>query len=411
MFHKLRLRLALINLGIIALLFLLLIGGSYFLATHEMEKRLEFMPPRLAADVISGKISGSQRGELPPHLFYAKTDEAGAVTKTSNLPPFGYERLQFLVPEALKTVKQKGFISLEENEYFYFKASLPDHQGTLIIFEDITREQNTLHILLATLSVTGIVCLALSLFGSLFMADRAMVPIQTAWQQQKDFLADASHELRTPLAVIQTNLEVVRENQTATVSSQDKWLKNIQEETVCMTKLVNSLLFLAQADSRQQLLVRNDFPLGQMVAAAAETFRPLAASRGITLDVSVETGIRYYGDEPKIRQLIGILLDNAIRHTPPGGKIRVQLEQSKSAVMLIVADSGEGISSEYLAKIFERFYQVDQSRAKGGAGLGLSIAKWIVESHQGTIHAASELGVGTIFSILLPLSGNQTRAV
>ncbi|EGO62561.1 sensor histidine kinase [Acetonema longum] len=280
----------------------------------------------------------------------------------------------------------------------------------LIIFEDITREQNTLHILIATLSATGVVCLALSLFGSLFMANRAMVPIQTAWQQQKDFLADASHELRTPLAIIQTNLEVVRENQTATVSSQDNWLRNIQEETACMTKLVKSLLFLAQADSRQQLLVRNDFSLNQMVTAAAEAFQPLAASQGITLNVSVEAGIRYYGDEAKIRQLIGILLDNAIRHTPPDGKIRVQLEQSKSAAALSVADSGEGISSEHLDKIFERFYQVDKSRAKGGAGLGLSIAKWIVESHRGTIRVASEPGAGTTFSVFLPLNGNQTNA-
>ncbi|EGO62560.1 hypothetical protein [Acetonema longum] len=107
MFHKLRLQLALINLGIIALLFLLLIGGSYFLATHEMTKRLEFMPPRVAADIISGKINGSQRGGLPPHLFYVKTDKMGTITKVSAVPAFEYEKLRFLVPEALKKVENK----------------------------------------------------------------------------------------------------------------------------------------------------------------------------------------------------------------------------------------------------------------------------------------------------------------
>lgn len=242
----------------------------------------------------------------------------------------------------------------------------------------------------------------LSIFGSLFMANKAMVPIQNAWQQQKEFLADASHEFRTPLAVIQTNLEIVRDNPTETVSSQEQWLNNIYEETICMTTLVESLLFLARADSHQQLLTKEHFVLPQAVSKSVELLRPVGNAKGITLIMKSQEEFLYHGDESKLRQVVNILLDNALRHTPTGGRIMVTLENLQQHILLSVTDTGEGIAPEHLDKIFERFYQSDSSRSQGGTGLGLSIAKWIVESHNGRISVVSSIGKGSSFSVFLP---------
>jgi len=257
--------------------------------------------------------------------------------------------------------------------------------------------------LVLALVATGFVCLILSLLASIFMANRALLPIQRAWQQQKDFLADASHELRTPLAVIQTNLEIVMKSPDETVASQDKWLSNIQEESEQMAALVNSLLFLARADSQQQMLTKALFALDQAAAGAAAPFTGIAAAKGLELEVAVGSEATLCGDENRVRQVIGILLDNAIRHTPQGGKVSLQLLRSDNKAMMIVADSGEGIDARYLDKIFDRFYQVDSSRFKGGAGLGLALAKWIIEHHGGRIQVASTPGSGTRFTVELPL--------
>jgi signal transduction histidine kinase len=277
----------------------------------------------------------------------------------------------------------------------------------LLLFTDYQRDRETLQLLVTALGITGVICMLLSLLGSYFMANKAMKPIQKAWQQQRDFLADASHELRTPLAVIQTNLDVVRDAPAETVANQLRWLNNIHEEVQQMTGLVKSLLFLSQTDSQQQFLKKKMFALDQAMLAAAGAFRPVAAQKEINLIAQTSGGVLYHGDEGKLRQAISILLDNAIRHTPVNGEIKIGLEVIRQTIVLSVADSGEGIAAAEIGKIFLRFYQSDSSRSNGGAGLGLSIAKWIVESHGGVIKAASILGKGATFTIRLPHTAHR----
>ena len=222
-------------------------------------------------------------------------------------------------------------------------------------------------------------------------------------------MADASHELRTPLAIIQTNLEVVLSDPEETVASQADWLNNIQEELRQMTFLVSSLLFLARADSKPNVLDSRDFALNQTVTRVSEAFKPAAAAKDIRIETTAMDKVICHGNESNIRQVMEILLDNAVRHTPSGGRVKLDLGKTEKKIHLTVSDTGEGIPPEHLDKIFDRFYQVDSSRSNGKAGLGLSIAKCIIENHGGTIRVASKPGQGTVFTILLPLPNARIR--
>jgi two-component system sensor histidine kinase CiaH len=426
--NKLHRRLTLVNVTIILLLFVILVVGAYFFFRYDMNRRTDEIALRLNADIQAGVITdlpqfkgarngtaatprtppspppGFPPGPPPPvhNFFFVKTAPSGFITFQSSGQPFEDNQLAALAAKALAGGGDKGTISLEHGQYTYYKSPLESQPGTLILFYDMEQDSDMLRILLTALMVVGAVCALLSFVASFFMARRATVPIRAAWQQQRDFLSDASHELRTPLAVIQTNLDVVMDNGGETVASQHKWLTNIREEAIHMAKLVDSLLFLARADSNQQPLDILPFPLGTALLRAAAPFEPLAAAKGVILKYAADGTFNGYGDEARIKQVIGILLDNAIRHTPSGGEVKAELARSGPKTVLAVTDTGEGIAPEYHDKIFDRFFQVDRSRNDSGAGLGLAIAKWIVESHGGTIEVKSSPGEGTTFSVGLP---------
>ena len=436
MFQKLRLKMTLINVTIMLALFFLLICSTYFFAKNDMSRHTEAIAQRIVTEVQSGilqdfplrfangarkegdlssnlpgppptppiKAPGFMPGPPPgPNFFFVKTTPGGSIFFQSSNQPLETHVLSAITEKALQAADTQGTFLFDETTYFYRKGSLTDHPGTVIVFHDATQEANILQLVLTTLLAVGLVCALLSFGASFYMANRAMIPIKEAWQQQHDFLSNASHELRTPLTVIQTNLDIVRESLDGTVASQIKWLDNIQEESVCMKNLVNSLLFLARADSKQQTPRRNHFSADIIFSEAIAPFEAVAKQKNLTLEVQAVPGIEGYGDEAQLKQVLAILLDNASRHTASGGKITVALSQTTNKIQLTVADTGEGIEPKHLERIFDRFYQVDESRNKGGSGLGLSIAKWIVENHGGSITADSTPGLGTAFTILIPL--------
>jgi signal transduction histidine kinase len=396
-----------VNIGVIAALFLLLIAGAYLLTKFDTEERSKILTQDLASDIVSG---GFDRRPPPPPMapirpvFSVTVDSSGRINSESSSPPLSIQEMRLLVKQTLKASREQGTISFQNFEFYYLRTNIPLAKGWLLIFHDISRERAVQRALLTALSLVGIVCLILSMFGSLYMANRAMVPIKQAWQQQKDFLADASHELRTPLTIIRNSIEAIRESPQETLVSQDKWLTNIEEESESMVKLVNSLLFLAQTDT-QSVLDVSEFPLGEALQAAAESMKPVADAKGVALSVSNLIAIPFSGDKNQIRQLVTILLDNAVRHTPSGGRIVLTLQRTSNTAVITVSDTGEGMGEEHLDKIFDRFYQITPSRLKGSAGLGLSIAKSIVANHRGTIRVTSTKGVGSTFTVQLPISG------
>jgi signal transduction histidine kinase len=430
MFQNLRLKLTIINSAIILALFLMLTVGSYCFFRVDMGRRTDFVARMIAGDIQSGRITDlplrkngfprppgePQPGppsdhppgpplERPPggDFFFVRTSPDGTVTFRSSGQPLDAAELTGLTEKALQDDKMQGTVNYNQTDYRYLKAPLTNQPGMLVLFHDSSRESGMLGGLLTAMTGVGLLCALLSFGASFFMANRAMVPIQKAWQQQKDFLSDASHELRTPLTVIRTNLDVVRGSPEETVASQANWLDNIQEETKAMAKLIDELLFLARADSQQQPLVKDIFALNATVAQVVAAFEPVAAAKGVLLEAPGPLlPVDCHGDEARIRQLLGILLDNAIRHTPPTGKVSVYLSQANAKILLSVADTGEGIEPRHLDRIFDRFYQVNKARSNGSAGLGLAIAKWIAGSHGGAITAASRPGEGTIFTVELP---------
>jgi signal transduction histidine kinase len=245
------------------------------------------------------------------------------------------------------------------------------------------------------------IMLVLVFIGSVLSSKIAMKPIQSSWQRQLEFTADASHELRTPLAVIQTNLELVLDNPNETVDSQSKWLGNIHIETIRMTKLVDDLLTLSRGDTGENTLEYSVFSLNSVAGETAVLFETAAEQKGIDIQVVANDEIQFCADISRIKQLFGILVDNAIKYMDKPGQIQIVLSRKDNTVQITVSDSGKGIAPEHLEKIFSRFYRVEK-QATDGFGLGLSIAKWIVKEHGGSIRAESIVGEGTRFIVCFP---------
>jgi len=226
--------------------------------------------------------------------------------------------------------------------------------------------------------------------------------LDQSFETMRRFVADASHELRTPLAVIRGEADVALGHDRSATEYQES-LVIIQDEARRLTRLVDDLLNLARADAGHVNLRIEEFYLNDLVAECCRTFQTAAGSKQIDLQCICPGDVTFRGDPELIRRLVLNLLDNAIRHTPEGGRILVKLETSGSELRIRVADTGIGIPPEAAPHIFERFYRGDQARSRqnGGFGLGLSIVQWIAESHHGAVDFTSEPGAGTTFTVLL----------
>ncbi len=228
--------------------------------------------------------------------------------------------------------------------------------------------------------------------------------LDQAFRRQRQFAADASHELRTPLTAIKGQVEVALQRE-RDHESYEKVLHAVNDEVDRMIRLTGSLLTLARADAGQLPITKETVDLGQTVTDAVGQMVPAANAKGIELEVRPGPVIRLLADEDLLLQLMLNLLDNAVKYTTDHGSVGVTwaLEDGQAAVY--VSDTGAGISAEHLDRIFDRFYRVDSARAHadGGAGLGLSISRWIAEAHGGSIAAESKPGSGSTFIVRLPL--------
>src|SRR3984893_16684610 len=249
-------------------------------------------------------------------------------------------------------------------------------------------------------ALSGLV-IVLGALASLLMATRSLRPIGRAFERQREFVADASHELRTPLTLIRTNVEawMRRSNGTSRV-----YAKSIVEEVEQLNRIVGDLTTLALADARQLRLDPRPMELNEVVKGLITQATPLAEERGVQLRPDLNGGVRVDADLVRVRQLLLILIDNALTHTPSGGEVLVGVVRQNGRAHVTVSDTGEGIPSGDLPHIFERFYRADKARTResGGTGLGLAIAKWIVDAHKGEIGVKSAEGKGTEVDVSLP---------
>ncbi len=280
--------------------------------------------------------------------------------------------------------------------------------GTVYIqvIQDRTAEQQTLDAILRVLLVGGAVVVLVSVgFGTIY-ARRALVPIResldsqrSALHRQREFAADASHELRTPLTVIRSSVEHLRRNRGEAAATTEA-LDDIDAEVGQMTALVDDLLLLARSDSGAITLNRMPVDLGDVAADGAGALAKPAAERGVSLGLDPEPAM-VRGDGARLRQLIVILVDNGIRHTPRGGSVLVRVRADRQDVTVVVDDDGPGIRPEDMPRIFDRFWRAPGAQA-GGTGLGLAIAKSIVDLHDGRITVANRPEGGARFTVRLP---------
>lgn len=216
------------------------------------------------------------------------------------------------------------------------------------------------------------------------LSRRAIDPVVRSAEKQKQFITDASHELKTPITVISTCLRVLEME-----TGKQKWIDKAQAQTEKLTALVNALVTLSRMDEGVSPLKMEPFPLSEAVADTAESFRDLAQSKGHDLVLDIAPELTYKGDEYAIRQLVSILLDNAVKYARAGSAITLTLEKTRRGITLRCRNGSDPIPEDTLAKLFDRFYRADPSRsaATGGFGIGLSIARGIAEAHRGSICA------------------------
>ena len=289
---------------------------------------------------------------------------------------------------------------LEEYSLRYYRTTNP--MGQYIIFSDISQEQQTLRSLTVTCLVIGAGSFLVFLVISLLLARWAVKPVEKAWKEQQQFIADASHELKMPLTVIMTNAQLLSENQSDPQRRQ-QFTDAIVSMSGQMRGLVEGLLELARVDNGTVKAAFADLDLSQTVSDAVLPFDAVFFENGLELICRIEPDIRVRGSGSHLRQVMEILLDNAQKYACPGTQVVLQLRRwSRGQCLLTVASQGEPISPEDLKNIFRRFYRVDKARTMNHSyGLGLSIAQSIVSDHRGRIWAESRNGINT-FSVQLP---------
>ncbi len=229
--------------------------------------------------------------------------------------------------------------------------------------------------------------------------------LESAERQRRNMVADAAHELRTPLSNIRGYVEAVRDG---VLEPDPETLATIHQQVLYLTDLVDDLRLLAETEAGDFGLNREPGSLFEAVRTSVEGVRARAEAKGVVLEVDLPAGspgVEF--DRTRISQVVGNLLDNAIHHTPPGGTVTVSASVGPAVATVSVADTGEGMPAEAVPFVFERFYRVDPSRSRstGGAGLGLTIAKQLVEAHGGSIRVHSAAGEGTTITFDLPLVG------
>ena len=259
--------------------------------------------------------------------------------------------------------------------------------------------------LLAGLLVLGGISAVLLAATSWWLAGRSLRPAEDAWARQQSFVANASHELRAPLTLMRASAEVALRSLPAKNKDERELIGDVLHESDHMTRLVEDLLLLSRLDAGRLAVTTEPVPVSTLLEDVQRQVGRLADERGIGLGVKANQEV-VKADLTRLRQVLLILTDNALRHTRAGGKIGIEAQQKGKFVQIAVSDTGEGIPPEHLPHLFERFYRGNSTPGKDGAdsgsGLGLSIAKGLVEAQHGHISISSQVGQGTTVSLLLP---------
>ncbi|WP_428993731.1 sensor histidine kinase [Brevibacillus choshinensis] len=312
-------------------------------------------------------------------------------------------------------IKYKTIVNQQKSELHVLIAAQNVYHdghlmGTVYFGKDVSYLWSMFQWLLVVLLGMSVLFLGVAIMTGQFLTRRAMKPILRSYELQRDFLADASHELRTPISILKSGLEVIGMEDGDKLSAfSQELLQDLQKEAKSAAKMVGDLLLLARTDSGVQEISMETFDFSVMAGQVIRLIQGFAQSRQIRLHLHVQDSIMLHADQERIKQLLYILLDNAVKYTLEQGEITLTVKTTtvdyKPKLCIMVKDTGIGIESDDLSQIFHRFYRADKNRSRqsGGTGLGLSIAKWIIDAHRGTIHVESVSGVGSTFTVFLPI--------
>ena len=325
---------------------------------------------------------------------YVATVTAGTYANLNNT-----EELQDILTDCLSQNQAEGVVREYGLRYLRQDNRLFGYKN--IAFVDMSMEQATLQKTMYSYLQIALAALLLLLGVSVVLSRWATRPVEKAWRQQRQFLSDASHELKTPLTVILSNAEMLQSAPLADKPA--RWADNIRSEAGRMKSLVEEMLTLARADNMVRTAVMAEVSLTDVAGDCALAFEPVAFEAGKPLTYDIAPDITVEGDAVKLRQLIGVLLDNAIKYGAAGGTITLSVQKTGSSARLTVANPGEPIPAQQLSRLFERFYRADASRGEqSGFGLGLPIASTIAAEHKGTLKAESD-AVSTRFIFTMPV--------
>ena len=360
---------------------------------------IHFTGQTLQADSIRALRQAAQEsiqpgipGQLRQPCFLVRvTPWSQTIQNTGGFDLSDSQMLTDIMSQAAASETELGV--LEEYDLRFYRLQRP---GELtLVFMDISGEKAALGNLTWTCVGIGMFSAAAFWGISILLARWAVRPVERAWAEQRQFVADASHELKTPLTVILTNAELMQ------TQPDPQYARSVLTMATRMRALVESLLELARVDNGAVRAAFEDTDLSALVEEELLPFEPVYFERGLELDCAVEPGLHVLGSPRHLRQVVSILLDNAVNHAPEGSAVRVRLQRQGGAALLTVTNPGD-LSREDCRNIFLRFYRVDAARSGGGYGLGLPIAQGIVRDHGGKIWAESRDGT-VILTVQVPL--------
>ena len=410
MLHRLRLKFILTNMLLVAVVLLAVFSALMLSTAQQLEResaaamslvlRADGIPPRFEVQLPDLEKEREWRLAIPVFCVTVETDGSLSLEDESRVD-VTQEVLSQAVEEVRSAQSRSG--SLRDLGLRFLQESLPDGR-VRIAFSDLSWERASLTRLMVSSLLIGAAALAVFFAISLFLARLSLKPVERAWAQQRQFVADASHELKTPLTVILANTGIMAAHPDATVASQCKWLGYIQEEAQRMKELVEDMLFLAKHDGAERPKDSRAVNFSDLVTGCVLRFESVAFERQVALTSRIQPDLSVSGEPDSLERLVMILLDNAVKYAGERGRADVVLSRRQERVVLSVGNTGEPIPPEHLEHLFERFYRVDGSRSRkeGGYGLGLAIAQTITTSHRGQIEVRSSREEGTVFTVTLP---------
>lgn len=400
MIRKLQKKFILITMGSLVLVMILLIGVINAINVYQMNRKVDIVMNLLSANdgkfpeyekdkTGGGKIENglnftiTEETQYETRYFMVRTDGDGNLidSDVSHIAAVSETQAEQYMEDISQTEVSNGYMGI----YKYRVIEKP--YGSLTIFVDC-RSQIQMATLYMVISVAlGVSCLLLVFILIFLFSKKAVGPIIESIEKQKQFITDAGHEIKTPLAIISADAEVLE-----LTGGENEWTKSIRNQTQRLDKLVKNLLALSKMDEENIEMVFADFPVSEAVTEAAEPFVAVAEMQKKHFEMNIQKGLFLHGEQGSIRQLVSILVDNAVKYAQEEGRIRVSLSSSGRALKLEVCNTGIDLPKGNLEKLFDRFYRSDSSRSRdtGGYGIGLSIAQNIVRAHKGKISASVE---------------------